>query len=132
MTVFTTVGKPTTRVEGPEKVTGKALYPSDIAIEGTIWGKVLRSPLPHARILSIDTSKAKALPGVHAVLTATDLPNTLVGRRLRDMPVLARDKTRFIGEKVAVVAADSPDLAEEALDLIEVEYEELPAVFDPI
>ena len=132
MTVYTTVGKPTTRVEGPEKVTGKALYPADIAVEGTIWGKVLRSPLPHARILSIDTSKAKALPGVHAVLTAADLPNSLVGRKLRDMPVLARDKTRFIGEKVAAVAADSPDLAEEALDLIEVEYEELLAVFDPI
>ena len=82
--------------------------------------------------MRIDTSRPAALPGVHAVLTAADLPDVLVGRRMRDMPVLARDRVRFIGEKVAAVAADDPDIADEALALIDVEYEELPAVFDPV
>src|SRR5690349_11850558 len=97
-----------------------------------LWAKVLRSPLPHARIVSIDTSRARSLPGVHAVLTGQDLPAVRVGRSHRDMPVLARDKVRFIGEKVAAVAAESVELAEQALGLIEVEYDELPAVFDPL
>jgi CO/xanthine dehydrogenase Mo-binding subunit len=95
-----------------------------------IWGKALRSPLPHARIVRIDTSKAEGMPGVLAVLTAADLPDLLIGRRVYDMPVLARERVRFIGEKVAVVAAESLDAAEEALGHIEVEYDELPAVFD--
>src|SRR5262249_2256042 len=86
----------------------------------------------HARIVRIDTSKAKACPGVLAVLTARDLPDVLVGRRMFDMPLLARDRVRFVGEKVAVVAAIDPDLAEEALATIDVEYEDLPAVFDPV
>src|SRR5262249_48330211 len=87
-----------------------------------------RSPLPHARILRIDTSRARALPGVLTVLTAQDLPDILVGRRMFDMPMLARDRVRFIGEKVAVVAAVDPDVAEEAVALIDVEYEDLPAI----
>ena len=95
-----------------------------------IWGKALRSPLPHARIVRIDTSAAERLPGVLAVLTAKDLPDLLIGRRVYDMPVLAKDRVRFIGEKVAIVAAEDPDVAEEALGPIEVDYEELPAVFD--
>ena len=95
-----------------------------------LWGKVLRSPFPHARIVSIDTTEAKAVPGVHAVITAADLPESLVGRRLRDMPVLAREVVRFVGEKVAAVAAETEEAAEEALLLIDVEYEELDAVFD--
>ena len=132
MTTYSTVGKPIVRAEGPEKVTGDARYPADIVLPGLLWGKCLRSPLPHARILSIDASKAKGLQGVDAVITAADIPDTLVGRRLRDMPVLAREKVRFIGEKVAAVAAESPDVAEEALELIDVEYEELPAVFDAV
>lgn len=85
---------------------------------GLVWGKALRSPAPHARIVGIDTASARALPGVLAVLTARDLPNALVGRRMCDMPVLARDRVRFIGEKVAVVAGAVPDVAEEALALI--------------
>src|SRR5437899_643486 len=101
-------------------------------IPGLVWGKALRSPLPHAKIISIDTSRAKAMSGVLAVLTARDVPPVLVGRRMFDMPLLARDRVRFIGEKVAVVAAEDPDVAEEALALIEVEYEDLPAVFDPV
>src|SRR5207248_1369179 len=94
--------------------------------------RALRRPGPHARIVAIDVTRARSLPGVHAVLTAGDLPDCRVGRSMRDMPVLARGKVRFIGEKVAAVAADDRATAEEALALIEVEYDELPAVFDPI
>jgi CO/xanthine dehydrogenase Mo-binding subunit len=97
-----------------------------------LWGKCLRSPFPHARILSIDVTQARQLPGVHAVLTEMELPETRLGRFLLDIPILARDRVRFVGEKVAAVAAESPEIAEEALTLIEVQYEELPAVFDPL
>jgi CO/xanthine dehydrogenase Mo-binding subunit len=127
---YKAVGKPIGRVEGPAKVTGAATYSADIQRSGMVWGKALRSPLPHARIVRIDASAAERLPGVLAVLTAQDLPDLLIGRRVYDMPVLAKDRVRFIGEKVAVVAAEDPAVAEEALAHIEVEYEELPAVFD--
>jgi carbon-monoxide dehydrogenase large subunit len=126
------VGQPIGRLDGIDKVSGAARYSGDVTLPGVLWGKALRSPLPHARILRIDTSRAKALPRVLAVLTAQDLPDILVGRRMFDMPMLARDRVRFVGEKVAVVAAVDPDIAEEALALIDVEYEDLPAVFDPV
>ena len=126
------VGQPIGRLDGIEKVSGAARYSGDVTLPGIVWGKALRSPLPHARILRIDTSRAQALPGVLAVLTAQDLPDILVGRRMFDMPMLARDRVRFVGEKVAVVAAVDPDIAEEALALIDVEYEDLPAVIDPV
>ncbi len=126
------VGQPLGKLEGIGKVSGQARYSGDVTLPGLIWGKALRSPLPHARILRIDTSRARALPGVLTVLTAQDLPDILVGRRMFDMPMLARDRVRFVGEKVAVVAAVDPDIAEEALALIDVEYEDLPAVFDPV
>src|SRR5262247_3919189 len=124
------VGQPIARVDGIEKVSGAVRYTADVALPGLCWGKALRSPLPHARIVSIDTGRARALPGVLAVLTARDLPDVRVGRRMFDMPLLAGDRVRFIGEKVAVVAAADPNVAEEALALIDVEYEDLPAVFD--
>ncbi len=123
---------PGSRIDGLEKVTGAARFAADVSRPGTLWGKVLRSPLPHARIASIDVSRARLVPGVHAVLAGRDLPDCRVGRSMRDMPVLATEKVRFIGEKVAAVAAEDPETAEEALGLIEVEYEELPAVFDPL
>lgn len=126
------VGQPIGKLEGIGKVSGQARYSGDVTLPGLVWGKALRSPLPHARIVRIDTSRARALPGVLAVLTAQDLPDILVGRRMFDMPMLARDRVRFVGEKVAVVAAVDPDVAEEALALIDVEYEDLPAVFDPV
>ena len=126
------VGKPLERVEGRQKVAGSAPYTADILLPGMIWGKALRSPLPHARIKKIDISRALAQTGVLAVLTAQDFPAVLTGRFLRDMPVLARDKVRFIGERVAVVGAEDPAVAEEAASLIAVEYEELPAVFDSL
>ena len=132
MTSYTTVGKAVPRLEGPQKVTGSALYPADVPVPGMLWGKALRSPLPHARILNVDTSRASRLPGVHAVLTGADLSGIYIGRRMLDLPVLAWDKVRFIGQKVAAVAAEDPDIAEDALELIDVEYEELPAVFDTL
>ena len=121
-----------TRVDGPDKVTGAARYAADIPRPGLVWGKVLRSPLAHARIVSIDTSRATRLAGVQAVLTGADLPDVRVGRQMRDLPVLARERVRFVGEKVAAVAAEDPGLAEQACALIDVQYDELPALFDPI
>jgi CO/xanthine dehydrogenase Mo-binding subunit len=132
MVATPSVGRAVGHIEGPDKVSGRARYTSDVQLPGILSGKSLRSPHPHARIRSIDTSRAKALPGVRAVITASDVPDRLIGRRVIDVPVLAREKVRFIGEKVAAVAADTPEIADEALLLIDVEYEELPAVFDPI
>ena len=124
------IGQSVVRAEGPDKVTGKSIYAADVSLPGMLWGKALRSPFPHARIVSIDCEQARAVPGVHAVITAADIPDSLVGRRLRDMPVLAKEVVRFVGEKVVAVAAESVEALEEALLLIYVEYEELPAVFD--
>src|SRR5256886_16826678 len=124
--------QPADHVEGSAKFTGRSLYTADVTLPGMLWGKCLRSPFPHARILSIEVSQARQLPGVHAVLTGADLPEARIGRFLLDLPVLARDRVRFVGEKVVAVAAESPDIAEEALTLIDVQYEELPAVFDPL
>lgn len=128
---YSVIGQPIARGEGPEKVSGQSVYASDVNLPGTLWGKILRSPLPYARIVSIDTSQAKALPGVHAVITGQDIPSRRVGRLLRDCPVLCRDKVLFVGDKVAAVAAEDPDIAEEALLLIDVQYEDLSPVFDP-
>ena len=126
---YSVIGQPIVRGEGPEKVSGQSVYASDVNLPGMLWGKILRSPLPYARIVSIDTSQAKALPGVHAVITGQDIPDRRVGRLLRDCPVLCKDKVLFVGDKVAAVAADDPDIAEEALLLIDVEYEDLSSRF---
>ena len=131
MTSYTTIGQASPRLDGREKVTGEALYTADVALPGTLWGVALRSPYPHARILNVDVSKALQAPGVHAVLTGQDVRGIRYGRRLYDVPILAEDNVRFIGERVAAVAAVDRDAAEEALLLIEVEYQELPGVFDP-
>lgn len=126
------VGRSTPRVEGEQKVTGKAVYAVDVTLPGMLWGRVLRSPIPYGRIKRIETSRAAALPGVKAVITGADTAGLLIGRRIYDMPILAEDIVRFIGEKVAAVAAQTEEIAEEALNLIEVEYEELPPLLDPI
>lgn len=126
------VGRPLGRIEGPEKVGGQTRYTADVQLPGMIWGKCLRSPVTHARILRVDTNRAKKLKGVRAILTGEDLPSLRVGLSLQDIPVLAQGKVRFAGEKVAAVAAENLAAAEEALSLIEVDYEELPSVFDPI
>jgi CO/xanthine dehydrogenase Mo-binding subunit len=96
-----------------------------------LFGRCLRSPHASACIVSIDVRRAKALPGVHAVLTGGDVPDTRYGRMCKDIPLLAKGVTRFVGEKVAAVAADSVEIAEAALELMDVEYAELPAVFSP-
>ena len=129
---YRTVGKALPRIEGEGKVTGKTKYAADLPFEGLLWAKVLRSPISHGRIKKIDTSKAKTLAGVRAVLTGADVPNVFVGTRVKDQPVLATDRVRFVGDAVAAVAADSKEIGEEALTLIDVEYEELPSVYDPV
>ncbi len=126
------VGNPTPRVEGELKVSGEAKYAVDITRPGMLWGKLLRSPIASGRIKRIDVSKALALPGVHAVVTGEDCTGLRIGRRLYDMPILADGEVRFVGEKVAAVAADTELIAEEAVNLIEVEYEETEPILDPV
>ncbi|HEU4341103.1 MAG TPA: molybdopterin cofactor-binding domain-containing protein, partial [Candidatus Binatia bacterium] len=126
------VGNPTPRVEGDHKVSGKAVYAVDVVLPGMLWGKLLRSPISYGRIKRIDTSKASALPGVRAIVTGEDVIGLRIGRRLYDMPILADGVVRFVGEKVAAVAADDELIAEEAVNLIEVEYEEMDPVLDPL
>lgn len=129
---LTYVGAPIPRTEGWDKVTGRTVFAADVRLPGTLIGKILRSPHPHARVVRIDASAARAIPGVHAVVTGADLAGRLWGKVLRDMPVLCWDRVRFVGDRVAAVAAETEAAAEAALDAIVVEYEELPAVFDPL
>jgi CO/xanthine dehydrogenase Mo-binding subunit len=126
------VGNPTPRVEGELKVSGHAKYAVDITLPGMLWGKLLRSPIASAKIKRIDISKAAALPGVHGIVTGQDCTGLKIGRRLYDMPILADGEVRFVGEKVAAVAADNELIAEEAVNLIEVEYEETEPLLDPV
>jgi CO/xanthine dehydrogenase Mo-binding subunit len=127
------IGTPVVRtVDGIEKVTGAACYTADYTPHGMLWGRTLGSPYPHARIVGIDTSAAKALPGVHAVLTGRDVADAgLWGRMVKDVPVIAVEVVRFVGERVAAVAAETEEIAEEAISLIDVEYEELPVLLTP-
>jgi CO/xanthine dehydrogenase Mo-binding subunit len=126
------VGKAVPRLEGEEKVTGKTRYAADVEIRDALWAKLLRSSLPHARILKIDTTKAMQIPGVRAVISGADIPPVLTGLRMKDMPVLARERVRYVGEPIAAVAAHSTEIAEEAIGAIEVQYEELLYVTDPL
>lgn len=129
---YTTIGRPVPRVEGPDKVSGRALYTADVALPGLLWGANVLSPHPHARIVSVDLSRALRVPGVRAILTGRDVAGVRIGRHLKDQPVLCNERVRFVGDKVAAVAAEDPDAAEEAALLLEVEYEELAALFDPL
>jgi CO/xanthine dehydrogenase Mo-binding subunit len=128
MTTFKVIGKPKGRSDGPPKVTGKAEYAIDVALPGMLHAKAVRSPYPHAKIVHIDTSKAEAVPGVHAVMTGEDVAGYLMGNRVRDVPLLAQGIVRYVGEKVAAVIADDEPTAERARDQVEVEYEELDPV----
>ena len=101
------VGKPTPRVEGELKVTGKAQYSADLKLPKLLWGRCLRSPISSGRIKSIDISKALRVPGVKAVITGKDVPGLRIGRCIYDTPVVADGVVRFIGEKVAAVAAET-------------------------
>ncbi|MCU1260118.1 MAG: hypothetical protein JWO80_3003, partial [Bryobacterales bacterium] len=129
---FQVVNHSVPRADGFAKVTGRAIYTSDIELDGMCWAKVLRSPFAHARIVSIDTSAARTHPGVLDVITGADLNGlkAYYGHAMKDHPILAIGKVRFMGEPVAAVVACDELTAEEALELIEVEYDELPSVVD--
>jgi len=127
---FSVVGRRVQRVEGFDKVTGTSQYIADIFLPGMLVGKVLRSPYPHARIRDIDTTRAEKLPGVRAVVTAEDTIKKPWGAFFADQYILSVGKSRYVGEEVAAVAAIDPDIAEEAIDLIEVDWEPLQGVFD--
>lgn len=132
MATHTIVGHSIPQIDGEKKAQGIVEFVTDLELPGMLYGKILRSPHPHARLLSIDPSKAKRLKGVKAVVTAEDTPKIPFGPRTEDWQIFAVDKVRFIGDEVAAVAAVDEDTAEEALELIRVEYEGLPAVYDPI
>ncbi len=135
MKEFSVIGKDIPRSDATPKARGSAIYTDDMKLPRMLHGRILMSPFPHALIKHIDTSKAASLPGVKCVITAEDTPKIKYGNwrlfpETQDEYPLAVDKVRFIGDEVAAVAATDKDTAEEALELIEVEYEELPAVFD--
>src|SRR5436190_17869092 len=119
------------RLDGAAKASGRHVYGADFALPGMLYGKVLRSEVPHARLVRIDTSRAAALPGVRAVITWADIPQALYGNAVKDLTVFATDRVRFVGHPLAAVAATTPEVAEGALALIDVELEPLEAVYDP-
>jgi CO/xanthine dehydrogenase Mo-binding subunit len=121
---------PEERVEGRAKVTGSARYAADVSRPGMLWAAFLGSPVPHARIRAVNASAARSMPGVHAVLTGADVEGRFYGRRLRDRPVLCWDRARFVGDRIAAVAAETPEQAAAAAAAIELDLEELPALLD--
>ncbi len=127
---YTVIGRRVPKIDAYDKVTGAGVYGHDLVLPGMLYGKVLRSPHPHAKIISIDTRRAQALPGVNAVITAGDVKVRNVGL-FGDHPVLKSGKVRSVRDEVAAVAAVSEEVAEDACRLIKVKYEPLPAVFDP-
>src|SRR6185295_7535040 len=128
MSEIRSVGIPSPRVEGEQKVGGDAVYAIDVVLPDMLWAKVLRSPIAHGRIKKIDAAKALEMPGVRAIVAGADL----AGVKIVDMPLLADGVVRYVGEKIAAVAAESEAIAEAALDLIEVEYEDLPIITDTL
>jgi CO/xanthine dehydrogenase Mo-binding subunit len=131
MNEFALVGRSLPRLEAPAKATGNVQYIADLMVRGMLYAKALRSPLPHARVVGVDISRAKRIPGVKAIITGQDVPRIKSGVCMPDEYLLAWDKVRYIGDEVAAVAAESEEAAEEALGFISVQYEELPGVFDP-
>lgn len=132
---FSIIGTNYPKIDGEEKVTGRAKYAGDITLPGTLYCRFVRSPYPHAKILSIDTSEAEKLPGVKAVSTGMDYVNTLgcveIDQATADKMPLCTDKVRYVGDEVVAIAAVSEKIAREACRLVKVEYEELPAYFTP-
>lgn len=129
---YKAVGKEIKRIIADDIVTGKAVFTDDLRLTGMVYGKVLRSPYPHARITRIDTDRAKAYDGVHAVVTYKDIPdNIYITNRMTPAPHYRplNGIVRYVGDPVALVVADTEDIAMEAMERIEVEYEELPPVF---
>ncbi|HEY3167064.1 MAG TPA: xanthine dehydrogenase family protein molybdopterin-binding subunit, partial [Candidatus Binatia bacterium] len=127
---YTVAGTDAHRVDGVEKVTGKAIYTSDVQLPGMAHAKILRSPIAHAKLTKVDASKAREIPGVITTLTRDDIKNFnyKYGATYKDQSIVAVDKVRYVGDPVAAVLADDPATAEAALELIDVEYEELPKV----
>lgn len=130
MTV-STLGRDTPQVNARAKVMGRAQYAGDLKVAGMLHGKVMRSPYPHARIVAIDTAAARALPGVKAVLTGADAPRTMWGVHHKERRILAEGVVRFAGEEVVAIAAATEEIARDAMDLVHIEYEELPAILTP-
>jgi len=130
MSVPELLAVPERRSDGEAKTTGAARYTADLPFPGALEAAFVRSPYPHARIRSVDTSAAAALPGVRAILTGRELRPQRLGRRLQDWPLLCWDRALFIGDRVAAVAADTREIAEEAVRRMRVDYEELPAILD--
>lgn len=128
---YEVVGKSLNRIDAHEKVTGKAAYAYDMQLPGMAYGDILRSPIAHGKISRLDTSRAKAVPGVLAVLTQADMPATRFGAFTADETALADGVVRYVGEGVAAVIAVSEDIARTAMELIDVDYEPLPAIVDP-
>jgi 4-hydroxybenzoyl-CoA reductase subunit alpha len=128
------VGKRLSKLDAPDKATGRAIYTDDISLPNMLYGKLLLSPVPHAHIKSINTKRASALPGVKAIMTGDDTPDITWGTSPAryDENILAKDKVRFVGDVVAAVAAVDEETCYKALKLIDVDYEELPAVFNPM
>src|SRR5262245_23492135 len=124
------VGKPLPRFDAPGKVTGTAVYAADFALPGMLVGKVFRSTEPHARLLRTSVERARALPGVRAVISAADVPDVRYGGAVKDETVFARETVRYVGQPLAAVAATTPAAADAALAAIDVVYEPLPAVLD--
>ena len=130
MEQYRVIGFPVERVDGVEMVSGKSLYAVDVKLPGMLWGKVLRSPIAHGRVLRVDVEKARKCPGVQAVITSGDVPHQRYGFAVKDQTMFALDKVCYMGGPVAAVAATDEEAVQEALGIIEVEYDELPAVFD--
>src|SRR5579859_809273 len=132
MSDFSIIGKPVALIDSAGKTTGAGKYADDLSLPGMMIGRILHSPYPHALVKRIDASRALALDGVVAVVIGQDAPNKYgilpVGH---DETALAVEKVRYVGDNVACVVAESESIAEQALELIEVEYEQLPACFDP-
>ncbi|NTU60009.1 MAG: molybdopterin-dependent oxidoreductase, partial [Deltaproteobacteria bacterium] len=128
------IGKSLPRRDARLKATGEAKFTADLALPFMLHAAVLRSPYPHAKLLRVDTSKAEKLPGVRAVVTCKDASGVKWGvfRYTKDQEFLAREKVRYIGEEIVGIAADTEEIARKAVSLVEVEYEVLPAVFDPL
>ena len=130
------IGRSIPRLEARQKVTGRAEYVHNLRLPNMLWGKIFRSTVPHGRIRRIDASAARALAGVHRVVTIDDIlrliPHPYYGPAFHDQPILAHEKVRHVGEPVAVVLAADPHVAEQAATLIDAEYEELPAVYDEV
>ena len=124
------IGKRIPKIDAVDKATGRARYIQDMKLPGMLYGKILYSKYAHAKIVKIDTSKAKALPGVRAVITGEEVPEIKMGVYKDNRP-LKKGKVRSYRDEVAAVAATTPDIAAEALNLIEVTYEGLPGLFDP-